>query len=152
MRVPRWGWGGAYPKSDTNPLTKAKHLYYINPQARLPTSALIKEKDLGVPSVTLAFIGPIVTERYATARPPARASSPAPFHPPSFTSTPPLQALPKGPTPTPSQRSITRPVPCMEGPRTNHGTPFPRATAKCAPHSPGASVSPPQATPRSTAS
>ena len=30
--------------------------------------------------------------------------------------------------------------------------PFPRATAKCAPHLPGASVSPPQATPRSTAS
>ena len=31
------------PKSDTNPLTKAKHLYYIAHQARHPTPALIKE-------------------------------------------------------------------------------------------------------------
>ena len=45
-----------------------------------------------------------------------------------------------------------RPVPCMEGPRTNHGLPSPRAPAKCAPHSPGAKVSPLQATPWSAAS
>ena len=46
----------------------------------------------------------------------------------------PQQALPKGPTPTSSQRSITAPPPCKEGPRTNHGTPSRRA-ARCAPHS-----------------
>ena len=66
-------------------------------------------------------------------------------------------------TPTPTTSAAQRPnalafaaichppVPRMEGPRTFHGTPYPRAPAKCAPHSSGARVSPPQATPRSTA-
>ena len=37
------------PKSDTNPLTKAKHMYYIHPQARHLTSALIRKRTKGVP-------------------------------------------------------------------------------------------------------
>ena len=37
------GLGRCLPKSDTNPLTKAKHLYYIAHQARLPRSALIRK-------------------------------------------------------------------------------------------------------------
>ncbi len=37
------------PKSDTNPLTKAKHLYYIAHQARQSTSSLINGKDLRSP-------------------------------------------------------------------------------------------------------
>ena len=53
---------------------------------------------------------PSSPERYGgPARPQARASFPAPFHPTPPLHFPPLQALPQGPSPPPQQRSITVP-------------------------------------------
>ena len=133
--------------------TKTPVLYY-RPGHRPRTSALNTRKGTNESRET-HIIHDDAPYLRGGATPPRRTSAPPPHPLPSH-----HPATQPPHTTSAAQRLYAyafaainhRPAPCMEGPRTNHGTPSPRAAAKCAPHSPGAKVSPLQATPRSTAS
>ena len=137
---------------DTTPLTCLEHMYYIPHQARHPTSALIKERDKKSPMSRISLHRPrrnrAVWDRPAT----GTRLFPCPF-PPNF---PHYKRCPKAHRlrlRSDQSLFLTGPRdPPWKVPGQKPASPFPRANAKCALHSPGAPPSPSRAAPTSTAS
>ena len=131
VRVPLWG-RGASPQ--------IAHLPYLNPRAillpRPPTSHLGAHHNAGSKESHEPHKPTQAPSQPSSIPPPGprHAPPPTPFPSPSCTPTPTTSAAQR-PNVSAFAAINHRPAPCKEGPRTNHGTPYSRAIARCAPHS-----------------